>query len=157
MPYITTVVYLNDGDHHFDGFNKYAPAKLREAARFDLEVLDDVPSQHAIPGALEIVFEQLNIPSPYHPWAIAYAASRSVTSWCSRRPPGHAPSPAGHPSAPTTCTPYWPITNSPRPAGRTSNPPASLRSPQYPPKGISDGPVLHPNLVKQHRNYRARA
>lgn len=81
MPNITTVVYLNDGDDHFSGFNRYAPAKLREAARFDLEILDHVPTQHVIPGALEIVFEQLNIPSPHHSWAIAYrrAGQRSLS------------------------------------------------------------------------------
>jgi hypothetical protein len=81
MPYITTVVYLNDADHHFCGFNTFAPAQLREAARFDLEILDHVPSQYVMPGALEIVFEQLNIPTPNYPWAIAYrrAGRRSLS------------------------------------------------------------------------------
>lgn len=81
MPNLNTVVYLNDGDHHFGGFNTFAPAKLREAARFDLEILHDVPSQYVIPGALEIVFEQLNIPSPQYAWAIAYrrAGQRSLS------------------------------------------------------------------------------
>jgi hypothetical protein len=72
MPHITTVVYLNDGDGNFLGFNTFAPAKLREAARFDLEILDHVPTRCATPGALEIVFEQLNIGNPQHPWASAY-------------------------------------------------------------------------------------
>jgi hypothetical protein len=31
MPHITTVVYLNDRDGNFLGFNTFAPAQLREA------------------------------------------------------------------------------------------------------------------------------
>lgn len=81
MTHISTVVYLNDGHAQFFGFNKFAPAQLRETARFDLEILDDVPAQHVIPGALEIIFEQLNIDRPQQPWAIAYrhAGQRSLS------------------------------------------------------------------------------
>ena len=75
MSYIPTTVYLNDGDAHFFGFNSYAPAKLRPAAHFDLEILDYLPAQHVAPGALEIVFEQLNIPTPQYNWAIEYRRS----------------------------------------------------------------------------------
>jgi hypothetical protein len=81
MPHISTVVYLNDGDGNFLGFNTFAPARLREAARFDLELLDHIPTRYAAPGALEIVFEQLNIPHPQQVWAIAYrrAGHRSLS------------------------------------------------------------------------------
>jgi hypothetical protein len=81
MPHISTVVYLNDGDDHFFGFNTITVARLREAARFDLEILDNAPTRYATPGALEIIFEQLNINNPQQPWAIAYrrAGQRSLS------------------------------------------------------------------------------
>ncbi len=81
MPQLSTIVYLNDGDHHFLGFNTYAPARLRQAAHFDLHILDHVPAEHLGAGALEIVFEQLNIPYPQHTWAIDYrrAGHRSLS------------------------------------------------------------------------------
>jgi hypothetical protein len=76
MPHITTTVYLNEGDDHFFGFNTYAntyaPARLHQAAHFDLEILDQAPADAVVPGALEIVFEQLNIPRPQHSWALRY-------------------------------------------------------------------------------------
>jgi hypothetical protein len=81
MPHISTVVYLNDGDDHFFGLNTNAAARLREAARFDLEIFDNAPIRYATAGALEIIFEQLNIPNPQQPWAIAYrrAGQRSLS------------------------------------------------------------------------------
>jgi hypothetical protein len=81
MPHISTVVYLNDADGNFLGFNTNAAARLREAARFDLEILDNAPTRYAAPGALEIIFEQLNIHNPQQPWAIDYrlAGQRSLS------------------------------------------------------------------------------
>ena len=72
MPHITTTVYLNEGDDHFFGFNTYAPARLHQAAHFNLEILDQAPADAVVPGALEIVFEQLNIPRPQRAWALHY-------------------------------------------------------------------------------------
>ena len=81
MPSITTTVYLNDADDHFFGFNVYAPARLRHAAHFDLPLLDHTPVQCAAPGALELIFEQLNIAAPQHSWAADYrrAGHRSLS------------------------------------------------------------------------------
>jgi len=81
MPRITTTVYLNEGGDHFFGFNTHAPARLHQAAHFDLEILDQAPADAVVPGALEIVFEQLNIPRPQHAWALHYrlAGHRSLS------------------------------------------------------------------------------
>lgn len=81
MPHLSTTVYLNDGDYQLLGFNTYAPARLRQAAHFDLHILDHVPAEHVGPGGLEIVFEQLNIPHPQYTWAIDYrrAGHRSLS------------------------------------------------------------------------------
>ena len=72
MPHITTTVYLNDGAARLLGFNTYALAQLRQAAHFDLQILDHARAEYVAPGALEIVFEQLNIPHPQHAWAVDY-------------------------------------------------------------------------------------
>ncbi len=81
MPHVTTTVYLNDGEHHLFGFNIHAPARLYEAAQFDLEILDHAPAGAVVPGALEIIFEQLNISRPQHSWALRYrlAGHRSLS------------------------------------------------------------------------------
>ncbi|OSC20882.1 hypothetical protein B8W69_28790 [Mycobacterium vulneris] len=81
MAHISTTVYLNQGVDHFLGFDVHAPARLHQAARFDLEILDQAPSAAAVPGALEIIFEQLNIARPQHPWALRYrlAGHRSLS------------------------------------------------------------------------------
>jgi hypothetical protein len=82
MTTISAVVYLNEGRENFLGFNTTAPARLREVARFDVELLDDLPANYISEAGLEVVFEQLNIESPYHPWAIAYrhAGNRSLST-----------------------------------------------------------------------------
>ena len=80
MPNITTVVYLNDGDDHFSGFNRYAPPNCAKPPGSTSKSSSRAyPARD--PGALEIVFEQLNIPSPHHSWAIAYrrAGQRSLS------------------------------------------------------------------------------
>ncbi|GAB4667208.1 hypothetical protein MAHJHV30_48360 [Mycobacterium avium subsp. hominissuis] len=81
MPHITTTVYLNDGEHQFLGFNTHAPARLYQAVQFDLEIIDYAPADTVVPGALEIVFEQLNIARPQHPWVLRYrlAGHRSLS------------------------------------------------------------------------------
>lgn len=81
MAHITTTVYLNEGEDHFFGFNTYAPARLHQAAHFDLELLHGAPADTVIPGALEIVFEQLNIARPHHSWALRcrLAGNRSLS------------------------------------------------------------------------------
>ena len=81
MPHITTTVYLNEGDDHFFGFNTHAPARLYQAAQFDLEILDEAPAGAVVPGALESVFEQLNVRRPQHSWALRYrlAGHRSLS------------------------------------------------------------------------------
>ena len=76
MHNINTTVYLNDGADHFLGFAA-ARAKLREAARFTLELAADVPAQHLTNPALEIVFEQLNIDAPTTAWALRYRLARN--------------------------------------------------------------------------------
>lgn len=72
MAHITTTVYLNQAEGHLLGFNLYSPAHLRPAANFDLELVDGAPADLAVRGALEIVFEQLNIDHPQHAWAQHY-------------------------------------------------------------------------------------
>ena len=69
MTTLAATVYLNHGPDNFWGFN--ASAKLRQAAQFEI-TLTDLCGQHLIDGALELIFEQLNIDVPEHPWAIKY-------------------------------------------------------------------------------------
>ncbi|KPN45934.1 hypothetical protein AN931_26565 [Mycobacterium intracellulare subsp. chimaera] len=71
MAHITTTVYLNHAEGHLLGFNLYSPARLHQAADFYREV-DGAPVDLAVRGALEIVFEQLNIDHPQHAWAQHY-------------------------------------------------------------------------------------
>ncbi len=80
MAHITTTAYLNHAEGNLLGFKLYSPARLYRAANFHLELIDGAPAELAVRGALELVFEQLNIDHPQHPWAQHYrlAGHRSL-------------------------------------------------------------------------------
>ncbi|MBV8350253.1 MAG: hypothetical protein JOZ49_22895 [Mycolicibacterium sp.] len=71
MTTLAVTVYLNHGPDRFFGFSR-DDAQLRQAAQFDLTLADHLSGHHLADGALEVIFEQLNIDVPEHPWAIAY-------------------------------------------------------------------------------------
>jgi hypothetical protein len=73
MPTLTVTVYLNDGPHSFFGFNR--TAQLRPVAQFELALAEHLRGQHLVEAALELIFEQLNIDTPEHPWALKYRLS----------------------------------------------------------------------------------
>ena len=71
MTTLAITVYLNHGPGSFFGFSR-ADAQLRQAAQFDLTLAEHLSGHHLAHAALEVIFEQLNIDVPQHPWAIAY-------------------------------------------------------------------------------------
>ena len=77
---LITTVYLNDGLLQSLGFGAEAPAQLRAAASFTLEMTGQPHPDH-IKAALETVFEQLNIDDPTAIWALKYrlAGQRSLS------------------------------------------------------------------------------
>jgi len=79
MNELVTTVYLSNPPQ-LRGFGRFEPAKLYAAAGFTLTPAGQ-PSADQVKGALETVFEQLNIPDPDQPWAIAYrqAGHRSLS------------------------------------------------------------------------------
>jgi len=79
MPTLVTTVYLNHGPDNFFGLNPCA--RLRQAARFDLTLAEHLRGEHLAHAALELIFEQLNIDVPEHPWAIQHrqAGHRSLS------------------------------------------------------------------------------
>jgi hypothetical protein len=72
MTTVTAAIYLNHGP---DNFREFTPgqAQLSQAGQFELTLAQHhTCRRHLGTAALELIFEQLNIEGPEHPWAIAY-------------------------------------------------------------------------------------
>jgi hypothetical protein len=73
MIHARTTVYLNTAHESFFGFDH--TAQLRLAATFDLAMTDITGAAITTSGALEHIFNQLNIPDPTAFWALKYRLS----------------------------------------------------------------------------------
>lgn len=82
MPVLHAAVYLNESpDRRWVGFTTPEATDMHEAARFELEVNDDLRGEALVNAARELVFEQLNIDDPTATWALKYrlAGHRSLS------------------------------------------------------------------------------